>query len=212
VNPRDTFTTTLQGGGKAFSCNHLPIIEDEQVRKALAFLREGRRLRRVHEPYSFLSFFKVIESQFHPGVWKAWFDNNIGQLDGGAAKRVADLQAQGIDVRAQLYSSGRCAVAHATISGLTVDPDIPADRDRIAADLDIVAALAARYISTEAGVPDEMDLYRERDRLAPWYALMTPQAVQTLRAGGHVENIEGLRARLFRSGCGQTRRQDNLNL
>jgi hypothetical protein len=38
VNPRDTFTTALQGGSKGFSCNHLPIIEDDQVRRALAFL------------------------------------------------------------------------------------------------------------------------------------------------------------------------------
>ena len=42
----------------------MPVIEDDQVRKALAFLREGRRLERVHEPYSLLSLFKVIESQF----------------------------------------------------------------------------------------------------------------------------------------------------
>jgi hypothetical protein len=54
----------VQGGKFNWNCNHMPVIEDDQVRKALAFLREGRRLRRVHEPYSFLSFFKVIESQF----------------------------------------------------------------------------------------------------------------------------------------------------
>jgi hypothetical protein len=57
---------TLQHGKRRFNCSHMPIIEDDQVRKALAFLREGRRLRHVHEPYSFLSFFKVIESQFLP--------------------------------------------------------------------------------------------------------------------------------------------------
>jgi len=72
VNLGGTITTTLQGGQKTFSCNHMPVVEDDQVRKALAFLREGRRLERVHEPYSFLSFFKVIESQFESKARVAW--------------------------------------------------------------------------------------------------------------------------------------------
>lgn len=190
VNPPDTVTGSLEGN--RFSCNHLPIIEDDQVRKALAFLREGRRLRRAHEPYSFLSFFKVIESQFVPKDRVTWVEQNLGQLDGDAARRVAELQAQNIDVNKHLYDSGRCAVAHASISGTIVDPDVPADRKRIAADLDIIAALATRYVKVDAGVPDEMDLYKERDRVAPWYALMTPKAVEALKAGGSVEDIEDL--------------------
>lgn len=191
-NPRDTFTTLTQGGSNAFSCNHLPIIEDDQVRKALAFLREGRRLRHVHEPYSFLSYFKVIESQFVSKDRVTWVEQNLGQLDGEAAKRIAELRAQGIDVNKHLFDSGRCAVAHASISGRIVDPDDPADRKRISSDLDIIEALATRYVKVDAGVPDEMDLYEKRDRVAPWYTLMTPQAVESLRAGGCVENIEDL--------------------
>lgn len=70
VRPGDVLTTMTQAG--VFSCNHMPIIEDDQTRKALAFMREGRRLRSVHEPYSFLSFFKVIESQFDSDDRKAW--------------------------------------------------------------------------------------------------------------------------------------------
>ena len=58
---RGTFTTTLDGG-RYCRCNYIPVIEQGQVGKALAFLRQGRRLRHVHEPYSFLSFFKVVES------------------------------------------------------------------------------------------------------------------------------------------------------
>lgn len=191
-NPRDTFTTLMQGGPHAFNCNHLPIIEDDQVRKALAFLREGRRLRHVHEPYSFLSYFKVIESQFVSKDRVTWVEQNLGQLNGEAAKRVAELLAQGIDVNKHLFDSGRCAVAHASISGTIVDPDVPADRKRISSDLDIIEALATRYVKVDAGVPDEMDLYENRDRVAPWYTLMTPKAVEALKAGGCVENIEDL--------------------
>ena len=184
--------TVTQAGDKSFSCNHMPIIEDDQVRKALAFLREGRRPGHVHEPYSFLSFFKVIESQFVAKDRVAWVDQNLGQLTGRAAERIAALRAQGIDVNKHLFDSGRCAVAHASLAGNIVDPDVSADRRRIAADLDVIEALALRYVKVDAGVPDEMDLYGSRDRVAPWHALMTPKAVETLKGSGQVEDIAEL--------------------
>src|SRR4029077_20092036 len=109
-----------------------------------------------------------------------------------AVKRITELRGQGINVNEHLFDSGRCAVAHASVSGNIVDPDIPADRKRIGADLDIIAALANRYIKIDAGVPDEMDLYEARDRVAPWHTLMTPGAVAALKAGGHVENAQDL--------------------
>lgn len=182
---RDTFTTTLDGG-KYFSCNYMPVIEDDQVRKALAFLREGRRLRRVHEPYSFLSFFKVLESQFTSKDRVAWIEANLDFLERDAAKRVAELRAQGVDVGKHLYESGRCAVAHASLGGAIVDPDIPADRRRIAEDLDVMAALAARYIQVEAGVPDDMDLYKNRDRTVPWHSLLPEDTLRRLQQGKEV--------------------------
>ena len=68
-------------GTKSFSCNHMPIIEQESVRKALAFWREGKRLDEVHDSYAFLSFYKVIESQFSDGKAKAdWITANIEKL------------------------------------------------------------------------------------------------------------------------------------
>lgn len=192
-NPRDTFTTPLQGGERTFSCNHMPVIEDDQVRKALAFLREGRRLERVHEPYSFLSFFKVIESQFQPKDRVAWVEQNLALItEERAVNRINELRGQGVNVNQHLFESGRCAVAHASVGGNIVDPDIPADRKRIALDLDIIAALANRYIKFDAGVPDEMDLYQARDRVAPWHALMPPEALAVLTAGGHLESPEDL--------------------
>ncbi|WP_207001331.1 methylamine utilization protein MauJ [Trinickia mobilis] len=190
---RGTFTTVLQGGKHGFNCNHMPLIEDDQARKALAFLREGRRLERVHEPYAFLSFFKVIESQFASKARVEWVERNLDLItEERALKRLNELRGQGVNVNQHLFESGRCAVAHASVGGSIVDPDVPADRERIAADLDIIAALADRYIKVDCGVPDEMDLYSTRDRVAPWHALMAPEAVATLKAGGHVENLQEL--------------------
>lgn len=188
---RDAFTTTLDGG-KYFSCNYMPVIKDDQTRKALAFLREGRRLRHVHAPYSFLSFFKVVESQFNSKDRVAWFQANLDQLDGDAAKRVVALRTQGVDVGKHLYESGRSAVAHASLGGVIVDPDVPADRRRIADDLDVMAALATRYLQVDAGVPDEMELYKSRDRTAPWHVLLPADTLQHLQDGETVSDPEAL--------------------
>lgn len=184
---RDTFTTTLEGG-KYFNCNYMPVIEDEQIRKALAFFREGRRLQHIHEPYSFLSFFKVLESQFNSKDRVAWIQTNLDQLDGDAAHRVTKLRAEGVDVSKHLYESGRSAVAHASFGGIIVDPDVPADRRRISDDLDIMAALAARYLKDNVGIPDEMELYRTRDRTEPWHVLLPRDTLLRLRNREAVSN------------------------
>ena len=113
-------------------------------------------------------------------------------LDHRRAVGARARRAQGVNVNKHLFESGRCAVAHASVGRNIVDPDVPADRTRIAADLEIIAALANRYVKVDAGVPDEMDLYGTRDRVAPWHALMTPGAIAALKAGGHVENAEDL--------------------
>ena len=184
---------TIQSGKFNFNCNHMPIVEDDRTRKALAFLREGRRLRYVHEPYSFLSFFKVIESQFEARERVSWVTDALDKLiEEDAVERINELRAQGIDVNKHLYDSGRCAVAHASIGRDIVDPDVPADRRRIVADLPIIAALARRYIQVDAGIPDHMELYSTRDRTQPWHALMTRQAVEKLKSRGVVENVTEL--------------------
>jgi len=183
----------VQAGTKTFDCNHMPVIEDEQVRKALAFLREGRRLKHVHEPYSFLSFFKVIESQFQANARIAWVEQNLDLItEERAVARITELRSQGVNVNQHLFASGRCAVAHASVGGNIVDPDVPADRKRIAADLGIIEELATRYIKFDAGVPDESALYDTRDRLAPWHALMPRESVAALKAGGHLESADDL--------------------
>lgn len=182
-HPRDVFTTLTQGGGHGFDCNHMPIIENDQIRKALAFMREGRRLRHVHQAYSFLSFFKVLESQMTGNERKVWVGKSVELLSGPAGTRVAALKATGVDVGDHIFTSGRCAVAHASIGGDIVDPDIPADRRRIGEDLEVISALAARYISEELCVPDEMTVLDLRDRLKLWHPAFEPDGLSRLLNG-----------------------------
>jgi len=191
--PNRELTLTVQGGKFNFNCNHMPIVEDDQTRKALAFLREGRRLRHVHEPYSFLSFFKVIESQFEARDRVSWVTDALEKVtEKDAIKRIKELRDQGVDVNRHLYDSGRSAVAHASVGRNIVDPDVPADRRRIVADLPIIEALARQYIQVDAGIPDQRELYAVHDRTQPWQALMTPQAVERLKSKGVVEDVAEL--------------------
>jgi hypothetical protein len=188
-------------GAKSFSCNHMPIIEQDHVRKALAFWREGKRLDEVHDSYAFLSFYKVIESQFSDSGKKAeWISANIDRLTDRAAKRVAELRATGIDVSRHLFESGRCAVAHASLEGEIVDPDIPSDRKRLSADLVIMEELARIYIRDELQVPDSRFLYRVRDRLAPWAPLLPSGVVEVLKRGGTPPDVSALSGRIVSIG------------
>ena len=180
-------------GAKSFNCNHMPVIDSESVRKALAFWREGRRLHRVHDSYAFLSFYKVIESQFRDGRGRGkWITDHIDQLTDRAGKRVAELRASGIDVSQHLFDSGRCAVAHASLDGEIVHPDVPADRRRLSADLVIIEELARIYIRDELRVPDSRSLYRTRNRLEPWDKLLRPDTLEVLRKGGTPKDVSAL--------------------
>lgn len=172
-------------GDRSFDCNYMPLIEDDQVRIALAFWREGERLHGVHDAYSFLSYFKVIESQYREGRDREqWFNENIEMMTDDAACRVAQLRANGEDVGLHLWNSGRNAVAHASFGRGIVDPDIPADRRRISADLVLMRELAKRYIAIELGVPTSQSLHSSRNRLAPWEQFIDPVALLQLQKGG----------------------------
>jgi Methylamine utilization protein MauJ len=198
---RTVYSSMGIAGTKSFNCNHMPIIEDDNVRKALAFWREGKRLDEVHDSYAFLSFYKVIESQFRDGKNRGrWIAANIDKLTDRAAKRVAELRAAGIDVANHLFESGRCAVAHASLEGEIIDPDIPADRKRLSADLVIIEELARIYIRDELGVPDSRTLYRTRDRLAPWDSLLPAATLEVLRRGDTPIDVSALAGRVVSIG------------
>ena len=182
---RQAYSEVGQFGDRGFDCNHMPIVESENVRIALAFWREGQRLTRVHDSYAFLSYFKVIESQYQQGSDRAdWFARHVDLMTGDAGTRVAQLRADGIDVGRHLYESGRNAVAHASFGGGIVDPDIPADRRRIGADLVLMRELARHYIASELKVPTARELYQTRNRIEPWEPLIDAAMLATLAAGG----------------------------
>lgn len=179
--------STIAGGPHGFDCNYLPLIRDDRTRRALAFWREGVRLRRIHVGYAFLSFFKVIESQFDKSPARvAWIAAALPTLAGDAAKRVAQLSTEVSDVGRHIYESGRSAVAHAQYSDGRGDPDVPEDRKRLVSDLDVIEALARKYISEDLRVPDEMEVYRTRNRLEPLDSYVSAKVQEMLKSRTHV--------------------------
>jgi hypothetical protein len=136
-------------------------------------------------------------------------------LSGEATKRIAELRAAGKDVGAHLFHSGRCAVAHASLKGEIVDPDIPGDRKRLQDDLVIVEELARMYIRDELGIPDSMSLYRSRNRLLPWSTLLTEDALSLLAKGGEPTDCNQLQGRKVSVGLwpdGKIRGLENMTL
>jgi hypothetical protein len=83
-------------------------------------------------------------------------------------------------------------VAHASLEGEIIDPDIPSDRRRLSADLIVMEELARIYIRDELKVPDSRLLYRSRNRLAPWDSLLPEKKLEILRCGGTPENCDEL--------------------
>lgn len=135
-----------------FNIEFLPIITDEKINTSLAFWREGVKLKSIHSGFSFLSFFKAIESQFNKGDKNRakWINENINKLlHNKATKRIEELKEIYLSndkIGKYLFDSVKCAVSHASINRVIINPDIAADKERVLNDLPIMEALAEKYI------------------------------------------------------------------
>lgn len=189
---KQPFGSVIVSGPYGFDCNYMPVVSDDNTRKALAFWRDGVRLQHIHDGYSFLSFYKVIESQFRKGEErKAWIADNLSYLTDRAANRVLEIREMGSDVGEHIYLSGRCAVAHATLDRTdTINPDNAEDLDRISKDLVVIRALADRFIRKELGVPDENQVLKHRDALSPGYRYLKQAHIEEIRNKGTVNSEE----------------------
>jgi hypothetical protein len=149
-----------------FRYDYLPQNLPHEARLALAFYREAMGLE--HPAYSFLSFYKIINLRFPQGkvAQKNWMAKAIPRLkDEGALKRIHDLNASLTTetVESYLYASCRCAVAHASLTQTTVDPEDPSDQRRMRDDLPLIRALAVELIRTEYGIPTQRDVWDKKE-------------------------------------------------
>lgn len=153
-----------------FRADHVPEPDDERAQLALALYREAISVNSV--AYQFLDFFKII-NMLHSGGsdQKAWINSALSSIeDHRANKRIAELRAVESDIGAYLYTSGRCAVAHA-FSQPVVNPDRPEDRRRLSADLPVVYRFMKQLLGN--GVVEVWDATHDQllGRCAPFMAV-----------------------------------------
>lgn len=162
-----------------FDLSDLPTIKDRSGKLALALIREGRGLN--HPGYSFLSFFRALETAIPNGPARgAWVTANIDRVEGHRAKDALDklrANVQG-DVGKHLRESGRHAIAHAKADPI-INPDDPRDGRRLEAERPIIEALAVLAIEDHLGIQTSHKAWREHlYELRGWKDILPHPVVQ----------------------------------
>jgi len=134
---------------------------DSTQRLALGLYKEG--ISSNSNFYKFLSFFKILNLNNHKGKEQIkWINNKTGELK-LAKKALNELITSGVkDIGDYLYSSGRCAIAHASIkSGEPIaNPDNYEDLTRINNTIGIIEELASIYINKDLKIPNRFEAFR----------------------------------------------------
>lgn len=143
-----------------FTADYLPAPKEPKAKLALALYREALSVNSV--AYQFLGFAKVLNILYEKGKDQiAWINKNVDQVTDHRAKgRLAELRKQGVDVGDYLYTSGRCAIAHAYATPV-VDPEDPEENRRLHRDLSLIQALAEDLIERELGIKSAQTVWRE---------------------------------------------------
>jgi hypothetical protein len=135
-------------------------------------------------PYEFLGFYKIINIVHAGGNDQMrWINEAVNHIDDHIAlQRLAEIRREDPDVGRYLYVSGRCAVAHA-FNEPVVDPDDPADTQRLARDLLLMRRLAEYCIEHDLGVKSMATIGREHlYELEGFRALFGTRVVNRLKA------------------------------
>lgn len=141
---RTTFQGKVNYTSNNFRIPFLPANLSDEVKIALALYREGKHLMHVHNGYSFLSFFKIINMvNSIPKKQKDWIKNNFVKIrtDEKVEEWATQIENAGENIEDYLYVSCRCAIAHAGLDP-TINPDDPNDARRLRKDLPIMQKLA----------------------------------------------------------------------
>lgn len=143
-----------------FDYPNLQIGTSPKQQLALALYREALGVNSI--PYKFLGFTKIINIiADKSSEQKKWINLNFEKTKTKESKRIVlDLKSKGLDIGHHLYSSGRCATAHAFNSPV-IDPDISEDLDRLSNELPLVKELAEIVIERELGVKSRKTIYTE---------------------------------------------------
>ena len=140
---------------------YLPFAKNTNADLALALFREGLSVNSV--PFSFLSYFKVLNILFPDGAsQKNWINANLAHiLYPPASDRLREIRNSTQDIGAYLYHQGRCEVDHANGTPL-VNPDRYDDKRRLELDLPLMKEIAAHFIEVEMCVLSSSSFWKKQ--------------------------------------------------
>ncbi len=138
----------------------LPSVPDEDGWLALALYREALGLNSIF--YRVLGFAKIINIKYSSGAdQKAYINGALPFLAGHfALQRLTVLKSQSVDVGDYIYTSCRCAVAHANTQPIA-NPDQGQDIQRLTEDVDLIRAIAEHFIEYELGIKSHSTILRQ---------------------------------------------------
>ena len=155
---------------------------NREQRIAMGFYREA--LMSNSKFYAFLSFFKVLNISLKGPQQIAWINQELGSVR-GSKHIVQSLAASGVsDIGDHLYTSGRCALAHALVDPV-VDMDNVADLTRIRDELDLVRELSDIFIAKKLGLRSRTELRLARQTRA-FAAMIDPSLLTAVVQGDQV--------------------------
>lgn len=166
---------------------HVPDPANPRAKLALALYREAISVNLI--PFQLLGFFKIINVIRNTAAdQKEWIRSALPEVhDADARKRLTHLADEHPDVASYLYTSGRCAVAHAFAKPV-VNPDDPDDVRRLSADLPLLKALAEHAIERELGVKSLTTIHREHlYELEGFRHALDAATLQKLKSGQPVD-------------------------
>ncbi|MGL6403580.1 methylamine utilization protein MauJ [Aeromonas hydrophila] len=166
-----------------FPADNLCAPSSNEARKALAYYREGLSIDNPF--YSFLGFYKAFSRSLPNGKERGpWITEKLPQLTNRAAiERRDELIQSGEDISTYVANQGRHAIAHAERDDI-VDPDDPADHQRIIQDLPLIRHLAEIAMEDRLEVPRPDTYWKDHVyELAGFSKLFTEAGLEALRRG-----------------------------
>jgi len=172
-----------------FNLNSLPNPNTAEAKLALSLYREAISLN--DRTYGVLNLFRVMNlKQRNSRDIKKWIKDKIHDInDHYANERIKELQGDGIvDIPEYLYSSCRCAVAHADIKDVTVNPDSIEDRIRLSKDFVLLQKLTEKYIEDVYGIKSRSTIYREHEyNLFGFKVILGEEALEKMLKGEKID-------------------------
>jgi len=164
-----------------YPIEYLPDPSEMKARLALALYREAISSNIL--PYECLGYFKILNILHLSGKAQvAWMNDNLQFIRNRDAQERCKVIADRFGNTGEyLYTSRRCAIAHAFSSPL-VNPDEPTDLIRLKSDLPLIRALAELAIEKDFGVKSLPSIEREHlYELEGFRAIIGEQNVRALK-------------------------------